>query len=186
MNGPMNSRKKKTRKSSSGFSLVELLFAIVVIAVAVLGGMMMVSIGILRNNSNKIDTSGTNVAQTVLETVASAGPNINTTLVVTDCLQTDPATSTLNINTAPGGANLLPNGDIDFTQSPTALAGNYQMNYTVCGTNGLQLVFDVRWNITSVGGFGKMVTASAQHQFVANGKGVALLKPITLRTIVGM
>lgn len=182
----MNSGKKKTRKRSSGFSLVELMLAIVVIAVAVLGGMMMVSIGILRNNSNKVDTAGTNVAQTVLETVASAGPNINTTLVVTDCLQTNPAVSTLRINTAPGGANLLANGDIDFSQPPAALAGNYQMNYTVCGNNGLQLVFDVRWNVRSLNGFGKLVTASAQQQFVANGKGVALLKPITLRTVVGM
>jgi prepilin-type N-terminal cleavage/methylation domain-containing protein len=182
----MNSGNKKTRKGPSGFSLVELLLAIVVIAVAVLGGMMMVSIGILRNNSNKVDTAGTNVAQTVLETVASAGPNIDTTLVVTDCLQTNPATSALRINTTPGGANLLPSGDIDFSQSPTALAGNYQMNYTVCGNNGLQLVFDVRWNVRSLSGFGKLVTASAQQQFVANGKGVALLKPITLRTVVGM
>ena len=177
---------KKKAAGVRGFSLIELMLAMVVMVTAILGGMMMVSIGMLRNNSNKIDTAGTNVAQTVLEAVASAGPNTNSTLVVTDCLQTNPATSTLHISTAPGGAGLLSSGDIDFSQSASGLAGSYQMNYTVCGTNGLTLTYDVRWNITAINNFGKIVTASAQQQFVANGKGIALLRPVTLRTIVGM
>ena len=172
------------------------MLAMIVVAVAVLGGMMMVSIGMLRNNSNKVDTTGTNVAQTVLERIASTGPNVSTILSVTDCLQTDPATSTLKINTAPGGPLPLGNGDIDFSQSPAAWnAAGYQMNYTVCAPNGPQIVYDVRWSISPVysnpasttgPAFGKMVTASAQQQAVANGKGVALLRPVTLRTIVGM
>jgi len=186
MESKMRHITKKKMAGGRGFSLIELMLAMVVMVTAVLGGMMMVSIGMLRNNSNKIDTAGTNVAQTVLEAVASAGPNTNTTLSVTDCLQTNPATSTLHINTAAGGASLLSTGDIDFSQNPSGLAGNYQMNYTVCGTNGLVLTYDVRWNISAVTGFGKLVTASAQQQFVANGKGIALLRPITLRTIVGM
>jgi type II secretory pathway pseudopilin PulG len=179
------STKQKTA-GVRGFSLIELMLAMVVMVTAILGGMMMVSIGMLRNNSNKVDTAGTNVAQTVLETVASAGPNTNSVLVVTDCLQTNPATSTLRINTAAGGANMLSTGDIDFSQSSSGLAGSYQMNYTVCGTNGLTLTYDVRWNVTVINNFGKIVTASAQQQFVANGKGIALLKPVTLRTIVGL
>ncbi|HWZ42146.1 MAG TPA: prepilin-type N-terminal cleavage/methylation domain-containing protein [Candidatus Saccharimonadales bacterium] len=174
-------------RGSQGFSLIELLLAMVVIVVAILGGMIMVGFGMLRNNSNKVDTAGTNVAQSVLERIASTGANVNIVLPATDCLQTNPATSTLKINTAAGGAQTQANGDIDFTQSPTALnAANYQMTYIVCGTNGLQSVYDVRWNIVNVGAFGKLVTAAAQQTSIANGKGTVFLRPITLRTVVGL
>lgn len=189
----MKSVPRRNSTGDQGFTLIELMLAMFVLVTAILGGMVMVSIGMLRNNSNKIDTTGTNVAQTVLERVASTGPNVNTLLSATDCLQTNPATSTLKINTAAGGALLLPSGDIDFSQSAAALnAAGYQMNYTVCAPNGPRIVYDVRWNISVVSpvvvgpSFGKLVTASASQQFVANGKGMALLRPITLRTIVGM
>jgi prepilin-type N-terminal cleavage/methylation domain-containing protein len=182
---------RRQRPGDQGFTLIELMLAMVVVVVAILGGMVMVSIGMLRNNSNKVDTTGTNVAQTILERIASTGPNVNTVLQATDCLQTNPATSTLNINTAAGGAQLQANGDIDFSQSASALnAANYQITYVVCGTNGLRATFDVRWNISNIGAgpvfFGKLVTAAAQQTSIANGKGVALLRPVTLRTVVGM
>src|SRR5260370_11407924 len=110
----MRQTAKKKTAGGRGFSLVELMLAMGVMVTAILGGMMMVSIGMLRNNSNKIDTAGTNVAQTVLEAVASAGPNTNTTLSVTDCLQTNPATSTLHINTAAGAARFPFSAPIDL------------------------------------------------------------------------
>ena len=183
----MEHEERRRGRGRQGFSLIELLLAMLVLVVAILGGMTMVGIGMLRNNSNKVDTAGTNMAQTVLERFASTSANVDTILPATDCLQTDPTTSALLINTAVGGAQLQASGDIDFTQSPTALnAANYQMTYTVCGTNGLQAVYDVRWNVTSVGAFGKLVTAAAQQTSIANGKGVVLLRPVTLRTVVGL
>jgi len=84
-----------------GFGLMELMVAIFVLAVGLLGGMMMVIMGMSRDNSNRVDTTATNVAQTVLEQIAGAPPNSNPTLTVTDCIP-----NTLNINTAPGGAGL--------------------------------------------------------------------------------
>ena len=62
------------------------------------------------------------------------------------------------------------------------------MNYTICGTNGVQTVYDVRWKIEAVGtkGFGKLVTVSARQPFVAQAKGFLGLRPITLRTVIGM
>src|SRR5258708_31082264 len=119
---------KKKMAGGRGFSLIELMLAMVVMVTAILGGMMMVSIGMLRNNSNKIDTAGTNVAQTVLEAVASAGPNTNGTLVVTDCRQTNPATSTLHINTAAVGANLLSPAHIHLSHNPSTLARHPHYN----------------------------------------------------------
>jgi len=177
--------KSERRRKNKGFSLVELMVAMFVLAVGVLGGMVMIIVGMTRDNSNRVDTTATNAAQAVLEEIAAVPANQGPTLTVTDC-----ANNPLSINTAgsgsPGsGAPLLANGDIDFTQG--AVVG-YQMNYTVCGTNGLQTVYDVRWHVTMVGpgSTGKLVVVSARQPFVAGQKGMAFIAPVTLRTIVGM
>jgi Tfp pilus assembly protein PilV len=177
---------KKTNKfkaANSGFGLLELMVAMFVLVVGLLGGMMMVLIGMSRNNTSRVDTTATNVAQTVLEQISGAPANANPLLSVTDCVP-----NTLNINTAPGGAGLKANGDVDFTANTAASlnANNYQMNYTMCGTNGLQTPYDVRWNVQALGTWGKLVTVSARQPFVASQSGISFIAPVTLRTIVSM
>ena len=180
-------RKSKNRTDKSkGFSLVELTVAMFVLAVGVLGGMAMIIMGMTRDNTNRVDTTATNAAQAVLEEIAGAPAQSNPTLSVTDCLG-----NTLPINTtgsaSPGaGAPLQANGDIDFSQGVVA---GYQMNYTVCGTTtNIQTVYDVRWHVTLVGpnNSGKLVVVSARQPFVAGSKGIGMITPVTLRTIVGM
>ena len=182
--------RRRTRNRAQGFSLVELSVAMMVLTVGVLGGMVMVIMGMTRNNSNRVDTTATNIAQTVIEQISAAPTNTNPVVAVTDCVQTNPATSTLKINTAPGGATLKTNGDVDFSANTAAAlnAGNYQMNYTVCGNNGLITVYDVRWSVKAVGvgGWGKLVTVSARQPFVATTTGIAFIPPVTLRTVVSM
>lgn len=186
----MSRKRQKDDKGGAGFTLVELMIAMLVLVVGVLGGMMMVIMGMTRNNSNRVDTTATNVAQTVLEDIAGTPTNTNPTLTVTDCLQTSAATSLLKINTAPGGAGLKANGDVDFSANTAAAlnANNYQMNYTVCGNNGLQTTYDVRWNIQVIGagGWGKLVTVSARQPFTATTTGIGFIPPVTLRTVVSM
>jgi prepilin-type N-terminal cleavage/methylation domain-containing protein len=171
------------RKQSRGFSLVELLIAMGILVVGVLGGMSMILIGMTRDNSNLVDTTATNVAQTVMEQISGVPTNINPTLKLQDCVPT-----TLQINTAPGGATLRPNGDIDFLADTAASlnANNYQMTYVACGSNGLQTPYDVRWNIQQIGGWGKLVTVSARQPAVANLTGMATIRPVTLRTVISM
>lgn len=180
---------RRRNRTDDGFSLVELMVAMFVLAVGVLGGMMMVIMGMSRNNTNRVDTTATNIAQTVLEEISAAPPNTNSTLVLTDCIQTDPTTSTLQINTAPGGASVL-NGEINFSaDSASSLNANgYQMNYTACGTNGLQTVYDVRWRVDQIGAgnWVKLVTVSARQPFLATQSGISYRPPATLRTVVGM
>ncbi len=184
--------KSGNKSDSRGFTLVELMMAMVVLVVGVLGAMLMIIVGMTRNNTNRVDTTATNVAQTVLEQITGAPTNANPALVLTltDCVQTVQLGSTLKINTAPGGATLTANGDIDFlADSAATLNGNsYQMNYTVCGNNNLQTVYDVRWNIQAIGagGWGKLVTVSARQPFTYSQKGVGFLRPVTLRTVVSM
>jgi len=181
----MRNSRIKTRKNSEGFSLIELMVAMFILAVGVLGGMVLIIVGMTRDNTNRVDTTATNAAQAVLEEIAGAPANANPTLTVTDCLG-----NALQINTAgsasPGtGSPLQANGDIDFSQG--AVPG-YQMNYTVCGTaNTVQTTYDVRWHVTLVGpnNSGKLVVVSARQPFVATSKGIGFITPVTLRTIVG-
>ncbi len=179
----MKKTKNIKKATSTGFSLMELMVAMFVLAVGLLGGMMMVIIGMSRNNTNRVDTTATNVAQTVLEQIAGAPANSNPTLTVTDCVP-----NTLNINTAPGGAGLKANGDVDFSANTAASlnANSYQMSYKLCGNNGLQTTYDVRWNVQALGGWGKLVTVSARQPFVASQTGISFISPVTLRTIVSM
>ena len=186
----MNRTTKKSGSASEGFSLAELTVAMFVLIVGVLGGMTMVIIGMMRNNTNRVDTTATNVAQAVIEQISNVPANTNKVVAVADCVQTDPTTSTLKINTAPGGASLKTNGDIDFLadNQATLNGNNYQLTYTVCGNNGLQTTYDVHWNVQTVGAgrWSKLVTVSARQPFVYGQTGIAYIRPVTLRTIVSM
>ena len=123
----------KISHKSEGFTLVELMVAMFVLAVGVLGGLVMIIVGMTRDNSNRVDTTATNAAQAVMEQIAAVPANTSPTLAVTDCAGNNLAVTTTG-SVSPGlGAPLLGNGDIDFGQA--AVVG-YQMNYTVCGNNG--------------------------------------------------
>jgi type II secretory pathway pseudopilin PulG len=173
----MRQRRKHT---SRGFTLMELLIATVVLITGILAGVVMIIVGMSRDNANRLDTTSTNAAQTVLEQIASASANNNAAVSITDCHN-----NVLTINTAAGGAPLTSSGDIDFTQ---AAVNGYQMNYTFCGSNGLTTVYDIRWNVSAIQGgtLGKLVTVSASQPFMATQKGFLGITPVTLRTIVGI
>jgi prepilin-type N-terminal cleavage/methylation domain-containing protein len=181
----MHNQNQIRKNRSRGFSLLEMMFAIGVLATAMIGSLAMVVLGIGRNGSNRMDTTATNVAQTVLEDIATAPPpqppNPAPVLNIADCTG-----NPLAITTAVGGAPLAANGDIDFQQ---AAVPGYQGFYTVCsGTaNGVQAPYDVRWRIDLVNGstFAKLVTVSARQPMAINKGNVNYVPPVTLRTIVG-
>ncbi len=185
------SRLEKQR-SSEGFSLLEMMIAVGIMAFAMIAGVAMVVIGIGRNASMRMDTTSANVAQTVLEEIASAKPNVDPTLNITDC-----AGNNLAITTQAGGATLagvppnLPSlnpGDIDFTVP--AVAG-YDVTYVMCGPNGRQVNYEVRWNIQRIldpklKTWGKLVTVAARQPLSVNNGTMYYSPPVTLRTVVGM
>lgn len=175
-------RNESGQKRASGFSLIELMFAIAVLAIAIIGSTAMVVIGIGRNGSTRMDTTAANVAQTVLEDITTAVPTGNPVLTITDC-----ANNALQITTAAGGAARLPNGDIDFG---SAAVPGYSGTYTVCSgqANTLATTYEVRWRIDSVPGsaFAKLVTVAARQPFMATQGKISYIPPVTLRTIAGM
>lgn len=179
----MKQNKKFGSKNVKGFTLVELMVAMFVLTVGVLGGMVMILLGMTRDNTNRMDTTATNAAQAVLEVIAAVPANSTPPLTVTDCLG-----NVLPLTTAGSaggsGATLAPNGDVDFTQPAVA---PYQINYTVCGTNGLTVAYDVRWRVTTLPSGGKLVIVAAGHPATDNkSHAMAYIPPVTLRTIVGL
>ena len=76
---------KNSRKNAKGFTLVELLLAMVVLTIGVLGGMVMILLGMTRDNTSRMDTTATNAAQAVLEAISAVPANTDVTLPLTDC-----------------------------------------------------------------------------------------------------
>ena len=180
----MKQKKKFGRKGSKGFTLVELVVAMFVLVVGVLGGMLMIIMGMTRDNTNRMDTTATNAAQAVLEQIAAVPANTNTTVNVTDCVPTAHALTTAG-SAGGSGATLMTDGsgNIDFSAPVVA---NYQTPFTVCGNNGLQITYDVRWRITTLSSGGKLVIVAAGHPATDNqSRGIGYIPPVTLRTIVG-
>ena len=193
------SRLHRKRRSEQGFSLLEMTIALGVLAVAMVGGLAMVAVGIGKNTSTRMDTTAANVAQTILEDIASE-PSVGgqNPLTITDCTGN---ILTISTTASPiGGSPLLPApdplqpgsnaGDIDFR---AATVGNYSATYVMCAPNGGQISFDVRWNIQPVapppaGGttWAKLVTVAARQPFTTSGGAIYYSPPATLRTVTGM
>lgn len=188
------------RRSEPGFSLLEMTIALAVLSIAMIGGLAMVAVGIGRNTATRMDTTAANVAQTILEDIASepavGGQN---PLTITDCTG-----NVLSISTTAsvvGGSPLLQvadplqpgsnPGDIDFSVAPVP---NYSATYVMCAPNGGQISFDVRWNIQPVapppaGGtptWAKLVTVAARQPFTTSGRAIYYSPPATLRTVTGL
>ena len=137
---------QKTENPQSGMSIIEVMIATIILTLSSLGVIAMVWTAILMNNRNKVDSTQTMLAESILE-------QVNATIIgsessaITDCDGTVWA-----INTTPGGAAL--NGaNIDFTE--TSPPDDYFMTYVLrvpCADTGvLQATYDVRWHVAIIG-----------------------------------
>jgi len=173
-------RMKKAIRNERGMSLVELLIAMVVLLVGLVGSMALVAISMANNGRSRQQGNSTIVSQLITEKISSVKATTSPILIVTDC-----AGNNFNVSTiAPGGSPLTASGDVNFTQAPVA---NYQMLYTDCGTAGRQVTYDVRWNIQQPTPNVKFLTVSTQKLNVSQTrfdlKYFSL--PVTIRTLIG-
>lgn len=208
----MNYTRRK-RQHQCGMSLIELMIAMLVLAVGLVGILALVTSAIQTNSRNKKDSSATMVAQTVMETILSRSAAFpvsaaNPAPAIVDC-----AGNTFLINTdaaaAPGaGAATIPNpppaivpasfaGNIDWSQARVALTQStaavpgYYMFYTACGTGGRQTMYEVRWNVTQLSNVTKYVTVSARRiTLTINSPAgtndlTGFAAPVTLRSAAG-
>ena len=144
-------------KSQRGFSLIETVCAMLVLAVGMIGGAVMIMMAITTNNRNKLDNGGTVLAQYVMEQVLGQTAVGAGVVPISDCQG-----NAFNINVsgtaAPGfGSPLTATRHIDFSVAQVA---QYSMNYVSCRANGDPITYDVRWNVTNLSTNGAAVCTS--------------------------
>ncbi|HEV2206518.1 MAG TPA: prepilin-type N-terminal cleavage/methylation domain-containing protein [Candidatus Acidoferrales bacterium] len=177
------------KNREAGSSLIEMMIAMVVLTVGLIGSMAMVGVAVNGDYRSKSDSTSTALAQMVLQKISTvpvckAACGAVASVQVTDCTGT---ARTINVaGTAAGaGAPLTADGKVDFTQAAVA---NYSMNYRECGvTNGMQATYDVRWNIKTLpSGSAEVVVVGARLKNAANSVNKGSNAPaVSLRTIVG-
>jgi Tfp pilus assembly protein PilV len=177
--------KSGKKPGETGMYMVELMIAIVVLMVGVLGSMSLIIVAIGSNGRNKQQSNSTVVAQMITEKIMSVPASTSPTLTITDC-----AGAAQNINTTGSstgaGATLLSSGDVDFSQtlgSGGAPAG-YYVQYTTCGTAGRQAVYDVRWNIKTLSTYAKLITVSTKLKSAGKDPKTYAF-PVTIRSMAG-
>jgi prepilin-type N-terminal cleavage/methylation domain-containing protein len=183
---------KPTRED--GMSMIELMIAMVVLAVGLgaLSSLFILASG--TDNKNSRGTSSAMLAQMMIEQIAAQSANSSANITVTDCAGTAWAVSTVGAAGAAGaGATLDANagskyyGGIDPTQAVAAVPAGYGMRYTDCAINGRQGVYDVRWNVMTIDQYTRMITVTARQISPSGQLGNKLFAlPVTLRTIGGM
>ena len=182
-------------KKQAGMSLLEMLIAIVVLGVGMCSLLVLFLDSTYSTNKSSKDSSGTFLAQMVLEQISAQHPNSTASIVIPDC-----AGNSWTVATAGGaapagaGANLITNtnnpgyGGIDQSQAVNNITTNYEMQYTDCDANGHQTTYDVRWNVMTISAnTTRLITVSAR-QLVAQANqlgGVRFAIPVTLRGIGG-
>lgn len=185
------------RRRQRGMSLIELLIAMLVLAIGMAGAMILVSTAIAGNNRNKLDTTATLLSQMVLEKIMAPG-NSNLPPVPTGAIHWVPVTdctgATFRVYLDPGGPVLNPANpsEIDWTIPPPATG--YNMFYTVCKAGGQTAMYEVRWNITAIKSspntiYTKLITVAARPMGAAKNsqlKGLFFGLPITLRGVSGV
>jgi type IV pilus assembly protein PilV len=184
--------RRRARFRQNGMTLLELLIAITVLSIGMLGASGMILAAVKSDARNKNDTAAVVLDQEILERFATyANYPVSGTVTVSDC-GTNVANNKHLANVAgavpPGnGATLTATGDIDWTQpAPTmatpAVAG-YAMDYQTCNGD----IYEVRWNVSRVDGETNIaaLTVSSRQIAAANSNQTMLFSiPTTLRTII--
>jgi prepilin-type N-terminal cleavage/methylation domain-containing protein len=175
-------REPKRAKMSCGFSLIELMIAMSVLAVGLLGGIAVLAVANANNGRSKLHSTAVTLAQSTMEKIvaipeSAVGEDAKTKL--TDC-----AGNSYIVNTAVGGSDLIGSGafagSIDFSKLPVE---NYAMRYFTCST-GASVGYDVRWRIDAgPTPATQLVTVSAKPIVTAGAAQLTL--PYTLRQTRG-
>ena len=168
------------QKRSRGFTLMEVLFAIVILSVGVMGLAAVVPFATENDYRSRVDTTATFVALWQLEQILAQPSGVtsfidaaDSTGAVTNVGGAPPGVYPIDAvtNDAFGTGAPLLNGNIDFTVAPGLILPGYARIYTVAPTpvnpNGNVRVnigrYDVRWNIyQNVNGI-KTVIVAAQR-----------------------
>lgn len=184
----------KSSRGQRGASLIEMMIALVVLTIGLLGSMALVGVAINGDYRSKNDSTSTALAEMVAAKISavpvcSGSCGAAATVTVTDCTGTVHNINVTDANAGSGtGANLTSSGSIDYSQAFGAVTSKYAMDYVVCGVeNGLQTTYDVRWNVKLLPSKdADFVVVGAQMATGSNSKiGTATAPAVNVRTIAG-
>jgi len=195
------SARHRAKLRQSGMTMLELLIAMTVLAVGMLGCVVMILAGVQSNARNKNDSAAVVLDQEILEMFATY-KNYPTSgyVAINDCGTANNVhwANVLQASVALGGAGAtlytttsapLPSmvGDIDWTQPTGTLAGNgvlgYAMDYQTCNGD----TFEVRWNVMEVNPnpdsrISLLTVSSRQISAKATHNAMLFARPTSLRT----
>lgn len=205
------SARHRARRGENGMGLLELVIAMTVLTVGLLGSMVMIVTGMQSNSRNKLNNTATILDQEILEMFATLNNYPKSgSVMITDC-----APSTGNANqhlaslvqgtyasggngavlytaaTVPVWANV---GDVDWTQPSGTLAtsttAGYDMIYQTCSGD----IYEVRWNIMdannpapvapAVSRLSLLTVSSRETTAAGTTVGMLYAQPTTLHTLI--
>jgi type IV pilus modification protein PilV len=166
----------------AGFSLLEVMIAMLLLSVGLMGSIGMICVAAASNGGSKVNTTAATLAESTMERIvalpqSSTGNGALTSL--TDCQG-----NVFTMDTSLGGSPLTTSGaftGVDFRQPPVP---NYSMQYVMCN-GGQGTAYDVRWRVDpGPTPSTELVTVSVRST-IGSGPVAALARPITLRTLRG-
>src|SRR6202521_5060098 len=203
--------RRRARLGESGMSLLELMIAMTVLTVGMLGSMVMILTAMESNSRNKSDNLATILDQEIMEKFATLNnyPKAGSATIYDCALNGGNADSHLvslgqgtyasggngaalyTSSTVPAGYNV---GDIDWSQATPTLAtsttAGYAMMYQTCSGD----IYEVRWNIMDANNPAptlpavsriSLLTVSARQTAAKGSKlGMLFAPPTTLRTLI--
>jgi len=173
------------RPKEAGSSLIELLVAGAILMIGSMGMVGLLVGAIANNNRNRMDSSQTMLAESILEQIHSTfnGTGVS---ALQDCSGTNWTIDTTIPHVGSVGS-LLNGAVIDYSEaSPPA---GYHMNYVVrkpCNSTGVvDGTYDVRWHLDQIGTTNTyLITVSAKLKDHGEGNRVFAF-PVTLRFMTG-
>jgi prepilin-type N-terminal cleavage/methylation domain-containing protein len=170
-------------RGSRGFSLVELMIAMVVLAVGLLAAAGLICSAMATNLVPKLGSTSATLAESTMESIMAipqdaTGAAASTSL--TDC-----SGNTFIVNTVVGGSPLTSGSSqvaVDFQQP--AVPG-YSMQYVNCASDQ-SITYDVRWTVESgPTPSTQLITVSARVLPGGAGRQGVYAQATTLRTLRG-
>jgi Tfp pilus assembly protein PilV len=175
---------RKCTKSERGSLLIEMMIAMLVLSVGLLGAIAMVSASIQSNFRSKQDSTSAALAQMFIGQLSATSAS-TTSVSVTDCAGNTGTVNTTGATTG-SGATLTSSGAVDFTQAFSAVTSGYAIKYTVCSVaTGAQSVYDVRWNITQLPSGKENYVVVGVQLVGSNSNNASFAVPVNVRTVVG-
>ncbi len=146
--------------------LLELLIAIIVLAIGMGGILILLVSAMYTNNRSGNDTTSTMAAEHIIEQISSQAANAGG-----------------------NGAAMTSTGAVDWTQGYSGVPAGYAMQYIACGAAAQQITYDIRWNaiaLNATNNSSRMIVVSARPSGSPTVGGLRYVIPVNLRTIGGM